>query len=338
MGEEYINSRKIYFAPLEGIGGYLYRNAFHQTFGGVEKYFTPFVSPGQHRTLTPKERKDILPEHNKGMYVVPQILTNQPEYFMRTARELQQTYGYEEINLNLGCPSGTVVSKGKGAGFLGRKEELAFFLDQVIDQAEKAGLKISVKTRIGIESPEEFYDLLPIFNRFPLHELIIHPRVQKDYYKNPPHKKVFVEAVQQISSPLCYNGDIFHPRDYRVFSQEFPQISRLMLGRGLLINPGLARGIMNEEGEGISLPEKQEIRTFHDKLYHGYREYMQGDTPVLFKMKELWFYLGHLFNRSEKYVKKIKKATRLSDYEAIVELIFDKLEIDKEYNLSCIIN
>ena len=268
------------------------------------------------------------------MSVTVQVLTKDAEAFLKFAKKIEAE-GFSEINLNLGCPYPTVVKKGKGSGFLLEPTALDEFLYKIF---ESCNLKISVKTRIGIESPEEFYDLLPIFNRFPLHELIIHPRVQKDYYKNPPHKKVFAEAVQQSSSPLCYNGDIFHPRDYRVFSQEFPQISRLMLGRGLLINPGLARGIMNEEGEGISLPGKQEIRTFHDKLYHGYREYMQGDTPVLFKMKELWFYLGHLFNRSEKYVKKIKKATRLSDYEAIVELIFDKLEIDKEYNLSCIIN
>ena len=110
---------EFYFAPMEGITGYIYRNAHQKFFPGMDKYFTPFLSPNENRALNPKEKKDILREHNIDLYVTPQILTNRADFFLRAARELKEEYGYEEVNLNLGCPSGTVVSKGKGAGFLG---------------------------------------------------------------------------------------------------------------------------------------------------------------------------------------------------------------------------
>ena len=310
---------KIYYAPLEGITGYIYRNAHHDFFGGVDKYFIPFLSPGQNRAINPKERRDVLPEHNQGMYAVPQILTNRAEYFLRAAGELREKYGYEEVNLNLGCPSRTVVTKGKGAGFLARPEELDRFLEEVFDGTD---VKLSVKTRIGMETPEEFKSLLHIFNRYPLHELIIHPRVQKDYYNNTPDWEAFAYSVKESKHPLCYNGDIFTLSHYRAFKEAFPGTDRVMLGRGLLMNPALAEQIVRERAV-----EAQRYRAFHDRLYTDYRASFSGDVHVLFKMKEFWAYMIHMFTFHEKYWKKIKKATRLCDYEAVVNRLFDEQEI-----------
>ena len=169
----------IYFAPLEGITGYLYRNIFHKHFGGVDRYFIPFIQPKQHGHFSSREKKDILPEHNGGMKAVPQLLTNQAPDFLQTSSQLAQM-GYEEVNLNLGCPSRTVVSKGRGAGQLGNLEELDRFLETVFKKAE---VKISVKTRLGLHSPEEFAEIIKIYQRYPLRELIIHPRVQQEYYE-----------------------------------------------------------------------------------------------------------------------------------------------------------
>ena len=311
---------EFYFAPLEGITGYIYRSAHHEFFPGADKYFTPFLAPNQNRALSPKEIKDILPEHNKGMYVVPQILTNQAEYFIRASKELKEKYGYEEVNLNLGCPSGTVVTKGKGAGFLARREELDIFLNEIF---EKTDVKISVKTRIGMEAPEEFYDLIEIFNRYPLHELIIHPRVREDYYKNTPDWKIFADAVRMSSNPLCYNGDIFTIWDYEHFRQEFPDVGKVMLGRGMLANPALIDRIKEKEEKGSAVYiDKETLKAFHDRLYAGYKEVLSGDINVLFKMKEIWFYMIFLFTDHEKYMKKIKKASRLCDYDEIIRNLF----------------
>ena len=182
---------KLYLAPLEGITSYIYRKALYQCFDGFDKYFIPFIRAKQNLNFSGREKKDISPENNSGMYAVPQILTRNADDFLRTANQLKE-YGYQEVNLNLGCPSKTVVTKGCGAGFLTRPEELEQFLDRIFS---KTDMKISVKTRLGMENAEEFPRLMEIYNRFPMEELIIHPRVQKDFYKNIPNLEAFGEAL-----------------------------------------------------------------------------------------------------------------------------------------------
>ncbi len=321
---------EFYFAPLEGITGYIYRNAHQDFFPGMDKYFTPFLSPNQNRALSPKEMKDIMQEHNQGMNIVPQILTNQAEYFLRAAAELKEKYGYEEFNLNLGCPSGTVVSKGKGAGFLAKPEALDAFLEKVFEKAEG---KVSVKTRIGIAVPEEFYRILEIYNKYPLHELIVHPRVQKDFYKNKPDWEMFAEAVRISKNPLCYNGDIFTMKDYKKFREAFPTVGKVMSGRGLLVNPVLVQEMKRwesgaeETADAAGGEAKRRVRDFHDRLYAEYREELPGDTPLLYKMKELWSYMIYLFTNHEKYWKKIKKVSKLCDYNEIINRLFAEQEL-----------
>lgn len=327
---------KLYFAPLEGIATHSYRRAFHECFSGIDKFYTPFLSPSEYCTIHPKEKREILPDNNLGVKTVPQILTNRSEYFIRTAHELRENYGYEEVNLNLGCPSGTVVSKGKGAGFLARREELHHFLEDIFAASE---VRISIKTRLGMEEPEEFQELLPIFNEYPLHELIVHPRVKKEGYKGVPHWDMFEAAVQESKSPLCYNGDIRTLEDYKRMREAFPSVERLMIGRGLLANPMLAEQIVCYEqkpGETGSLnaalsPDTEEhaavetmsrLKTFHDRLYAAHLAEI-GDINTLFKMKEFWSYFGERFPGKEKYLKQIKKAGRRGNYEAAVSQVFE---------------
>lgn len=311
---------KYYFAPLEGITGYIYRNAYQSFFGQVDKYFLPFISPTKNKGFTSRELNDILPEHNEGIPVVPQILTNNSEYFIGTVNELTK-FGYDEINLNLGCPSGTVVSKHKGSGFLAQREKLDEFLDEIFSNATT---KISIKTRIGKESPDEFYHLIEIFNKYPLEELIIHPRIQTDYYKNKPNMEVFKHATQLSKNPVCYNGDIFNVKDYRELTKTYPSLDSVMLGRGLLANPALIKEIKND-----LIVDKQVMKAFHDTVYAGYQEILSGERNVLFKMKEFWFYMIRLFAESDKYAKKIRKTDRLQDYEAIISMLFQELDIEE---------
>ena len=301
----------LYFAPLEGITTYPYRNLHHKYFGGVDKYFTPFLAPGPEQGMSVKEMRDVLPENNAGVPVVPQILTNQAEDFIETAKKLAE-YGYEEVNLNLGCPSRTVVTKGRGAGFLEEPDRLDRFLDEIFKKRE---WKISVKTRIGMSEPEEFEDLLKIYNRYPLEELIVHPRVQQQFYKGHPDLDAFADAVKECKHTLCYNGDIFTTEDMEKLKKRFPEASCIMLGRGKLRNPELI-DIMNTGEKKIAA---KKLRAFHDQIYQDYQEVSCGDKNVLFKMKELWCYLGTLFPDKEKQLKKIRKAEKLDRYEAVVE-------------------
>lgn len=309
---------KYYFAPLEGITGYIYRNAHQKFFGQVDKYFLPFISPTKNKGFTSRELNDILPENNEGLPVVPQILTNNSEYFIGTVKELTK-FGYDEINLNLGCPSGTVVSKHKGSGFLAQREMLDEFLEDIFSNA---ATKISIKTRIGKDSPEEFYKLIEIFNKYSLDELIIHPRIQKDYYKNKPNMEVFKDSLALSKNPVCYNGDIFNINDYKELTGNYQSLDKVMLGRGLLANPALIGEIKNNQ-----IVDKQVMKAFHDEIYAGYQKILSGERNVLFKMKELWFYMIGLFAESDRFAKKIRKTNDLRDYEAIISMLFQELDI-----------
>lgn len=317
---------KFYYAPLEGITGYIYRNAHQAHFGaGIDKYFSPFIVAYQTNTLKSKEKNDILPEHNQGINLVPQILTNNGRDFNNTAKKIE-AFGYKEINLNLGCPSGTVVTKRRGAGLLAHKEALNFLLEEIYQQAT---VEISVKTRLGIENPEEFYELMAIFNQYPMKELIIHPRVQKDMYKNKPRLEVFKEGLLLSTNPVCYNGDLFSLEDYTLFTEQFPEVEAVMLGRGLLSHPGLVAQLREQKKM-----DKAQLKAFHDEIYTEYQKILFGERNVLFKMKELWYYMIKAFSNPEKYAKKIKKAERLRDYEEAVFKLFNEQEILEHFKFS----
>jgi len=307
-----------YFAPMEGLTGYIYRNAHNAFFNKIDKYFSPFIVANQSNSFKTKELNDILPENNQGLVLIPQLLTNNAKDFIHTSKKIKQ-FGYNEINLNLGCPSGTVVSKNRGSGFLSKTEELNMFLEEIFSEATT---KISVKTRIGKDQPEEFYNLIEIFNKYPIEELIIHPRTQKDFYKNKPNLKIFKDALILSKNPVCYNGDIVTVKDYKEFCTDFNSVETLMIGRGLLANPGMISDI-----EKNTKLEKKLLKDFHDKIYEDYKRILFGDRNVLFKMKELWFYMMPMFSDNAKYAKKIRKSEKLYDYDEAVLSLFREQDI-----------
>ena len=272
----------------------------------------------------------MMPEHSPGMNLVPQIMSNQADSFLHTVEKLK-VYGYEEVNLNLGCPSGTVVARNRGAGFLGTPRELETFLDEIF---EKCPLKISIKTRIGMECPDEWAPLLKIYQKFPMKELIIHPRLQKEGYKGTPHLEAFAEAVESLQCPLCYNGDITSPESLTQILTKLPSIDTVMIGRGILQNPGLLQELKAASTESVALPSCEErlavLKEFHTSLLTGYQEIMSGDTNTLYKMKDLWTFLSHSFESPDKYVKKIRKATDASDYKLAVNALFRECALKSE--------
>lgn len=329
---------KLYMAPMEGLTGYIFRNAYQKYYGGIDRYFTPFIT---NKKLNHKELNDVLPEHNAGMEVVPQILTNRAEDFLCIAGELER-FGYRTVNLNLGCPSGTVAAKNRGAGFLALPNELDAFLDEIF---AKCPVAISIKTRIGKDSEEEWERLLAIYEKYPVEELIIHPRVQKDFYKNAVRLEAYAKAVRTSRHSLCYNGDICTAEDYGRLLARFPETEKVMLGRGLLKRPWIACELRKGEEEireadlrteksrtendGISdaAAEKERFLAFHDDILHGYMSVMSGDKNTLFKMKELWVYFAESFTNPGKYMKKIRKSQRLAEYELHVAALLREQEL-----------
>ncbi|WP_283690081.1 tRNA dihydrouridine synthase [Clostridium perfringens] len=311
---------KYYLAPMEGITGFIYRNSYEKFFGGIDKYFAPFVVPNSSKSLKTKELRDVLPENNKGINLVPQILTNDSEGFILTAKKLKDL-GYNEINLNLGCPSGTVVGKKRGSGVLAHREELDKFLEEIFKIDD---MKISIKTRLGMDKPEEFYELIKIYNKYPMEELIIHPRTRQDFYGNKPNLEVFKEAISLSKNPICYNGDIFTLEDHNKLVEEFKEVDKIMLGRGVLANPALMNEILNNE-----FMDKKVLKEFHDEVFNKYREVFNEDRNAMFRMKELWGYMIYMFSNNKKYAKKIKKAQKVVDYNQAVTSLFLEQDILK---------
>ena len=295
---------KYYFAPMEGITGYIFRNAHHACFGGIEKYYTPFITSKAGKGLSTREKNDILPENNPGINLVPQILSNQAEGFLAIAERLENL-GYQEVNLNLGCPSGTVVPKKKGAGFLAEPEMLDRFLEEIF---EKCPLPISIKTRIGMYDPEEFDRLLEIYNRYPVCELTVHARTREEFYRGTVHMEAFAKALKESKCPVCYNGDLFSKNKIREFAQQFPEAQVCMIGRGLLIDPALATG------RDLT---REDLKTFHERLISDYLTVL-APQDTMFKMKELSSWFTRLFPDEEKAKKQIRKAQNLTEYKAAV--------------------
>lgn len=335
---------KFYFAPMEGITTYIYRNAHHKHYQGIDKYYAPFVSPGPDQGLSVKEVRDILPENNENIPLIPQLMTNRSVDFIK-ACQVVSNLGYKELNFNLGCPSGTVVSKRKGSGFLAYPDDLDRFLDEVFNDPMIVNkeVEISIKTRAGKMSHDEWPRLMEIYNQYPMKELIIHPRVQQDFYKNTPSWDVFADAVRVSKIPLVFNGDIFRVPEFLKFAETFPQIDAIMLGRGIIRNPDLAEqifalydqvevrtetsvtGTISDEAKKnakADVFDKKRFRAFHDELIEEYSDYMYGEKPVLYKMKELWFYMMSMFPDNGKLDKKIKKTNRLDEYRTYIDELF----------------
>ena len=303
------------FAPLEGIGKCTYRCLHAEYFGGADTYYSPFIAPDSSGNCKKADLRDVLPENNKGCRLIPQILANNPVAFLNVARELE-AMGYEEINLNAGCPSGTVVSKHKGAGMLADTAQLDSFLYQVFD---KCSAKISVKTRIGMESPDEFPAILDVYGKYPISCLIIHVRTREGMYKSPPELAAFTYAGEHSPLPLCYNGNIFTLDDYRRLTAEHPDIKHVMAGRGVLSNPALLRQI-----KGGSALTCRELSDFHDRylalsLASGLSEHF-----ALQRMKELWSYMSCMFPEDKRLIKAVFKSKFLPDYKSAVSALFSQ--------------
>ena len=329
-------TKKLYFAPMEGITGYVFRNAYAVVYGGMDAYFTPFLS---NPVLNQIELHDVLPENNRGIALVPQIIANRVDSFTMIAGTLKD-YGYTEVNFNLGCPSGTVVAKGRGSGALREPKELRQLLDGIYEQSP---LPVSVKCRIGISSENEWEDILEVLMSFPLKELIIHPRLQKEFYKGEVHMDAFRLAYDRVLSkteiPLCYNGDLYKVEDMLRITEEFPEISALMLGRGILQDPELPHKFSRMcHPEGSEQPEDPtasgsfpehnveadgftRLRRFLDLLYDGYKNEMGREGPALMKLKELWKYLQVYTVHTPQEMRPLWKARTLAEYRDVVNML-----------------
>ena len=310
--------RRYDFAPLDGITKVVFRKVWAAHFGGADRYFIPFFSPTPHHILTDRDRREIDPANNGGLPSVPQVMTRCAPDFLWAA-EVAADMGYTEVNLNLGCPSGTVTAKGKGAGFLAKPEELERFFDEVF---AKVQLPVSVKTRLGVADPEEFGRLLDIYNQYPIACLTIHPRVQKEKYRGQVHLEEFAQALERSKNPVCYNGDLRTVEDVRALEARFPAVETVMIGRGAVADPALPRKL-----RGGNAATKEELQAFLEELYREYQAFYGQVGTAAQRMREVWFYLIHLFEDADRLNKKMRRFKNPGEYEAAQAAILRELRL-----------
>lgn len=307
---------KHYFAPMEGLTDSLFRRLHHTYFPGVDRYYMPFISPTQHRCLTNREARELPMADSVPFVAIPQILTKVAEDFVWAAGQCAER-GYTEVNLNLGCPSGTVVAKGKGSGMLADPDNLDRFLDAVFSASP---LPVSVKSRLGVTDPQEFPRLMEIYNQYPIVELTLHPRVRKAFYSGSVDMEMFAYCAENSKNPVCYNGDICSLEDIERIKVRFPQVDSVMIGRGLIGDPGMLTpgGTTVEALEGL-----------FDAMLNEYLTAFGGSRNAMFRLKEHWGMLIHRFEDSEKLGKRLRKTTDMEEYKAITREIFHALPLKK---------
>ena len=303
-----------YFAPMEGLTDSVFRRLHHTYFPGVDRYYMPFISPTQHRCLTNREARELPLADSVPFVAIPQVLTKVAEDFVWAAGQCAER-GYTEVNLNLGCPSGTVVSKGKGSGMLSDPDNLDRFLDGVFSASP---IPVSVKSRLGLTDPQEFPRLLEVYNRYPILELTLHPRVRKAFYSGSVDMEMFAYCAENSKNPLCYNGDICSLEDISRIESQFPQVRSVMIGRGLIGDPGMLTpgGTTAEALEGM-----------FDAMLDEYMVLFGGSRNAMFRLKEHWGMLINRFEDSEKLGKRLRKTTDLEEYKAITREVFHTLKL-----------
>lgn len=306
------NLLPIHFAPLQGYTDAAYRQAHARIFGGVDTYYSPFVRV-EHGEIRRKDARDINPENNRGVHLIPQLIAPQPDK-LEQIMSLFSGYNYREADINLGCPFPMLAKRHNGAGMLPYPEEVKELLIAATEKYPR--FRFSVKLRLGWENADECLALLPLFNALPLSHIILHPRLGKQQYKGEVDLDGFEAFYNGCDKPLFYNGDLHTTEDIQAIAVRFPKLAGIVIGRGLLANPALAWEY--RQGKRLSADEMAEkVRQLHTDVYNSYEEQLQGgETQLLMKMKSFWEYLLPEGNRKAK--KTIHKTTKLTNYLAAV--------------------
>lgn len=309
---------KIQLAPMRGFTDAIYRNSLNECFGGIDSMVAPFISSVKGRRIKPKLLRDVLPEQNCRKPLIPQIIGKSAEEFIVLSQALYDL-GYETVNWNLGCPYPMVAKKGRGSGLLPYPDRIDLFLDRVSGAIPN---RLSLKVRLGRFRREEIFDLIPIFNRYPLEEIIVHPRTGVQMYAGEVDLEAFAECLSLFLHPVVYNGDIVSLDSFLAFKSKLPSVSNWMIGRGVLANPFLPEVI--KSGNKTISTRLERFKAFHDILLHRYSERLSGPSHLLQRMKGLWGYMARHLKDGEILRKKIRKARDMAVYHRIVSAYFEQ--------------
>lgn len=304
-------------SPLQGFTDFRFRNAFHKHFGGIDTFYSPYIKLNGKLVVKGSYERDILPENNNTLKVIPQIITNDAEEFLFVAKYVKQ-FGYKELNWNLGCPYPMVAKCGMGSGLIKNTDQIEHILKRVHNETD---IIVSMKMRMGYENPTEILDVFPILEQYPIKNIAIHARIGKQLYKGGVDLDSFQKCLDASKQKIYYNGDITSVAKFKELQERFPSIDHWMIGRGLIADPFLPSMIKNDTTE-YPKNRLEIFEAFHDEIYQEYDAYLQGPTPIRMKMLGFWEYFSESFSNPQKTFKKIKKAGNSRNYETAVKEIF----------------
>lgn len=313
-----MNSPTLISSPLQSFTDFRFRNLHHKYFGGIDKYYAPYIRLNGKLEIKPVYERDLLPDHNTVPHLGPQVMCNTPEEFLFAA-DYVESLGYTDMNWNLGCPYPMVVNRGMGSGLICEPQKIDEILNEV---HSKSNLKISMKMRLGYNEPDEILKTLDILHQYPLEFVAVHARLGKQLYKGGVDWGAFDKVIQQAQLPVYYNGDIVSVASFNAVQERFPSVDTFLIGRGLIQDPFLAQ-MIKDNTEDYPMEWLATFKAFHDELYQEYESFLSGSTNVIRKMFHFWEYFVHLFPNHKKGLKKIKKATKISDYHEGAQMIFD---------------
>ncbi len=297
---------KIHFAPVQGSTEDAYRRIHNKNVGGVDTYYTPFIRL-EHGGLRSKDLRDIRPEFNEGVNVVPQIIARDGAEF-KTVLDAVLSFGYGRVDVNMGCPFTLQTRHGRGAGLLQSPDKVREISDIINTHAD---VQFSVKMRLGLESGEEWKNVLPILNDTSLVHVAVHPRVASQQYKGNVDMDGFRAFQEQSTNPVIYNGDLLTVEDIKRVESEFPGLAGIMIGRGLLARPSLAKEY-EEGGEWTPQRRLALVRSMHAELLEHFRSVIPNEDQLLGKVRCFWEYMEPELGK--KAYKKIMKAGNLKNY------------------------
>lgn len=304
-------------SPLQGFTDFRFRNAQNRLFGGIDTYYSPYIRLNGKLEIKASYERDLLPENNVGLEVIPQVMTNDADEFLFVAHYVREL-GYKELNWNLGCPYPMVTKSGMGSGLISNPGKI----NQILERAHsESDIIVSMKMRLGYENSEEILDVLPVLDRYPIKNIAIHARIGKQLYKGGVNLDAFQVCLDNTIHKLYYNGDISSVAKFHAMQQRFPTIDHWMIGRGLISDPFLPGMIKSNT---LEYPENKMklFHEFHDTLYAIYSESLSGSAHLLLKMYHLWEYFSATFSNPHKVLKAIKKAQSIRNYELAVVEIF----------------
>lgn len=303
-------------SPLQGFTDFRFRNAQHKYFGGIDTYYAPYIRLNGKFKIKSSYERDLLPENNTTLTVIPQVITNSPDEFLFVAKYVQ-SLGYKELNWNLGCPYPMVTKSGMGSGLICNPARIDEVLHKVHNETD---ILVSMKMRMGYENSEEILHSFPTLDKYPLKSIAIHARIGKQLYKGGVDLEAFQKCIDVAKHQLYYNGDITTVAGFNAMKERFPSITHFMIGRGLIADPFLPQMIKDNTTE-YPKDRWKLFKEFHDEIYEQYDAALSGPTPIKMKMLGFWEYFSQSFSDPRKTYKKIKKATNPKKYQAAVKEI-----------------